>query len=222
MVKVVLPALSAAESEFEQALGRINLDDMARLAESADADEMAEKAGITAVHDLDSFGAFPLKSKVEQFAGSLFSLFSVHLRAGAEGSGDGGASRGEGACRTRSGGAGALLVRGSADSRWLLRSAFRRYVRADEPPRLALHELGALALRTASAVTNSRHSRCLSGCWCFRSSPPTCCCAPRARWARLETSAHERHRGVACRTRPRQRAACVRTANDCRLAGWLG
>jgi len=40
MAKVVLPALSAAESEFEQALGRISLDD---LAESANANETAKK-----------------------------------------------------------------------------------------------------------------------------------------------------------------------------------
>jgi Rrf2 family transcriptional regulator, iron-sulfur cluster assembly transcription factor len=38
MIKVVLPALLAAESQFEQALGRISLDDMARLAESAGAE----------------------------------------------------------------------------------------------------------------------------------------------------------------------------------------
>ena len=43
MVNVVLPALLAAESQFEQALGRISLDDMARLAESADADERPKK-----------------------------------------------------------------------------------------------------------------------------------------------------------------------------------
>jgi hypothetical protein len=43
MVKVVLPALSAAESEFEQALGRISLDQMAQLAESANANETAKK-----------------------------------------------------------------------------------------------------------------------------------------------------------------------------------
>jgi Rrf2 family protein len=40
MVKVVLPALAAAESEFERALSRISLDEMARLSESANADEM--------------------------------------------------------------------------------------------------------------------------------------------------------------------------------------
>jgi Rrf2 family transcriptional regulator, iron-sulfur cluster assembly transcription factor len=39
MVKAVLPALSAAEDEFAQALSRISLDDMARLAESANTDE---------------------------------------------------------------------------------------------------------------------------------------------------------------------------------------
>src|SRR6202167_4353432 len=43
MVKVVLPALSAAESEFEQALGRISLDEMAQLAESGNANETAKK-----------------------------------------------------------------------------------------------------------------------------------------------------------------------------------
>jgi DNA-binding IscR family transcriptional regulator len=40
---VVLPALSAAESQFEQVLSRISLDDMARRAESADADEKPKK-----------------------------------------------------------------------------------------------------------------------------------------------------------------------------------
>jgi Rrf2 family transcriptional regulator, iron-sulfur cluster assembly transcription factor len=40
MVKVVLPALLTAESQFEQALGRISLDDMAQAAE---ADERPKK-----------------------------------------------------------------------------------------------------------------------------------------------------------------------------------
>jgi Rrf2 family transcriptional regulator, iron-sulfur cluster assembly transcription factor len=43
MVKVVLPALLAAETQFEQALSRISLDDMARLAEDADVDERPKK-----------------------------------------------------------------------------------------------------------------------------------------------------------------------------------
>ena len=43
MAKVVLPALSAAESEFEKALGRISLDEMAQLAERANANETAKK-----------------------------------------------------------------------------------------------------------------------------------------------------------------------------------
>ena len=43
IVKVVLPALMAAESQLEQALSRISLDGMARLAESADADERPKK-----------------------------------------------------------------------------------------------------------------------------------------------------------------------------------
>jgi Rrf2 family protein len=43
MVKVVLPALSAAESEFEQALGCISLDEMAQLAESANVNETLKK-----------------------------------------------------------------------------------------------------------------------------------------------------------------------------------
>jgi Rrf2 family protein len=43
MAKVVLPALSAAESQFEQALGRISLDDLAQLAESAEADETRKR-----------------------------------------------------------------------------------------------------------------------------------------------------------------------------------
>jgi predicted HTH domain antitoxin len=43
MVKVVLPALSVAESEFEQALGRISLERMAQLAESANANETLKK-----------------------------------------------------------------------------------------------------------------------------------------------------------------------------------
>jgi len=37
MAQVVMPALSAAENEFAQALSRISLDDMALLAESANA-----------------------------------------------------------------------------------------------------------------------------------------------------------------------------------------
>jgi Rrf2 family transcriptional regulator, iron-sulfur cluster assembly transcription factor len=40
MVKVVLPALSAAENEFAQALSRITLDEMTDLAERANADEV--------------------------------------------------------------------------------------------------------------------------------------------------------------------------------------
>jgi hypothetical protein len=43
MVKVVLPALSAAETEFERAIGRISLDDMAQLAVSENASETAKK-----------------------------------------------------------------------------------------------------------------------------------------------------------------------------------
>ena len=43
MVKVVLPALSAAETEFERAIGRISLDDMAHLAVSENASETAKK-----------------------------------------------------------------------------------------------------------------------------------------------------------------------------------
>jgi len=43
MVKVVMPALSAAEHEFAQALSRISLDHMALLAESANGDEASEK-----------------------------------------------------------------------------------------------------------------------------------------------------------------------------------
>jgi Rrf2 family transcriptional regulator, iron-sulfur cluster assembly transcription factor len=43
MVKVVLPALAVAESQFEQALGRITLDDMMRLAESTDAGDRTKK-----------------------------------------------------------------------------------------------------------------------------------------------------------------------------------
>jgi Rrf2 family iron-sulfur cluster assembly transcriptional regulator len=43
MVKVVLPALSVAESEFEQALGRLSLERMAQLAESANANETLKK-----------------------------------------------------------------------------------------------------------------------------------------------------------------------------------
>ncbi len=43
IVKVVQPALMTAESQFEQALSRISLDDVARLAESADADERPKK-----------------------------------------------------------------------------------------------------------------------------------------------------------------------------------
>lgn len=43
MAKVVMPALSAAENEFAQALSRISLDDMALLAESANADDALQK-----------------------------------------------------------------------------------------------------------------------------------------------------------------------------------
>jgi Rrf2 family transcriptional regulator, iron-sulfur cluster assembly transcription factor len=43
MAKVVVPALSAAENEFVQALSRITLDDMALLAESADTEESRKK-----------------------------------------------------------------------------------------------------------------------------------------------------------------------------------
>jgi Rrf2 family transcriptional regulator, iron-sulfur cluster assembly transcription factor len=39
MVKVVMPALSAAENEFAKALSRISLDDMALLAEGTSAQE---------------------------------------------------------------------------------------------------------------------------------------------------------------------------------------
>lgn len=43
MVKVVMPVLSAAENEFARALSRITLDDMALVAESADAQEWPKK-----------------------------------------------------------------------------------------------------------------------------------------------------------------------------------
>jgi Rrf2 family transcriptional regulator, iron-sulfur cluster assembly transcription factor len=43
MAKVVMPALSVAENEFAQALSRISLDDMALLAESANAQETPKK-----------------------------------------------------------------------------------------------------------------------------------------------------------------------------------
>ena len=43
MAKVVVPALSAAENEFVQALSRITLDDMALLAESANTEESRKK-----------------------------------------------------------------------------------------------------------------------------------------------------------------------------------
>jgi Rrf2 family transcriptional regulator, iron-sulfur cluster assembly transcription factor len=43
MAKVVLPAVAAAERGFEQALGRISLDELAQLAESANANEIAKK-----------------------------------------------------------------------------------------------------------------------------------------------------------------------------------
>ena len=43
MAKVVMPALSAAENEFAQALSRISLDDMALLAEGANADDARKK-----------------------------------------------------------------------------------------------------------------------------------------------------------------------------------
>jgi Rrf2 family transcriptional regulator, iron-sulfur cluster assembly transcription factor len=43
MARVVMPALSAAENEFAQALSRISLDDMALLAESANAADAPKK-----------------------------------------------------------------------------------------------------------------------------------------------------------------------------------
>jgi Rrf2 family transcriptional regulator, iron-sulfur cluster assembly transcription factor len=43
MAKVVLPALSAVESEFEKALSRISLDDMAQLAEGPNATAKPKK-----------------------------------------------------------------------------------------------------------------------------------------------------------------------------------
>lgn len=43
MARVVMPALSAAENEFAQALGRISLDDLALLAESVNADDTLKK-----------------------------------------------------------------------------------------------------------------------------------------------------------------------------------
>jgi Rrf2 family transcriptional regulator, iron-sulfur cluster assembly transcription factor len=43
MVRVVMPALSAAENEFAQALSRISLDDMALLAERTNSAEWPKK-----------------------------------------------------------------------------------------------------------------------------------------------------------------------------------
>jgi Rrf2 family transcriptional regulator, iron-sulfur cluster assembly transcription factor len=45
MAKVVMPALSAAEGEFEKALSRISLDDMAQLAESPETGARTKKPG---------------------------------------------------------------------------------------------------------------------------------------------------------------------------------
>ena len=75
MIKVVVPVLAVAEQEFGEALSRINLEDMAQRAErlngsgSARERDVAQARGpLRAVHDLDSFGANPLESKVERFA----------------------------------------------------------------------------------------------------------------------------------------------------------
>ena len=75
LVKVVLPAMASAEHQFGIALYRINVEDMARdahaLNKPVDAPRGPERQRPHPnVHDLDSFGAIPLESKVVRFAGS--------------------------------------------------------------------------------------------------------------------------------------------------------
>ncbi len=135
--------MANAEQEFGIALARINLEDMARDAQAlkpAGKTAVSELRRLTLhshVHDLDSFGAIPLESKVGRFAGSP--------RDGSAGGMAVPASRGEGACRTRSGRAGAMRIGGArkefADSLRPFASSRRSPAGAAEQPALALHEL---------------------------------------------------------------------------------
>ena len=111
-------------------LNRINLEDMARDAEALSRLSTTQPgqfgsarpesgSSAFAVHDLDSFGAIPLESKVVLFAG-------LPPRAGSRWPMAVAASRGKGACRTRSGSAGAM--RGSASRGAILLAVIARGV----------------------------------------------------------------------------------------------
>ena len=128
---------------------------------------------------------FPLESKVERFAG-LLAMDPLAMAVTA--------SRGKGACRTRSGGAGASLVRGSADSRWPLDADldFRLSARrpADQPPKLVLHEFVLGATRSID-----RHEVAafvlLVGLLLFAVVTAILLLRTRPRLSRLETSSHD-------------------------------
>ena len=100
------------------------------------------------------------------------------------------ASRGEGACRTRSGGAGALLVRGSADFVLAVGAFAPVPALAEDAPRLALHELVAGASRR---IDNHELAVLvlLVGLLLFAVVTAILLLRTRARLQRLETSSHD-------------------------------
>ena len=111
LTKVVLPAMTGAEQEFGIALGADQSRRPGARCAGAQAGRQSRLRQLNAsnhtrVHDLDSYGAIPLESKVDRFAGSPRDGSLAVSRVPA--------SRGEGACRTRSGGA---AVRGIGGAR---------------------------------------------------------------------------------------------------------
>ena len=163
------------------------------------------------VHDLDSFGAIPLESKVEIRGLSA----ALRWRAAVT------ASRGNGACRTRSGQAGASLIRGKADS---LRPIARRFCAAPHGRRGTAR---ARAARTrAQRPPQHRPARgrdpgadARPAAVCRRHRDHAAAHA-RARGA-LGSLVARRDRGAARQSRSRQCAAAVRAAGDGGLAGGI-
>ena len=133
------------------------------------------------------------------------------------------ASRGEGACRTRSGSAGAALIRGDADVSTAIAGTIF-------PPRRASAEQTAAFSRCTNSwpAPTTASTGMKSPCWSlvlglvlFAVVTAIMLVRARARWARLETSSRDEIAGAAQRSRPRQCAVAFRAAGDGGLAGRL-
>ena len=172
------------------------------------------------VHDLDSFGAIPLESKVVRFAESRRACLprcGRGLRAGEMAA----ASRGEGACRTRSGRAGAMRIGGArgelADS--LRPSAPWRHspAAAAEQPSLALQELVLTAHRSIDQHEIA-FLALVFGVVLFAVVTAIMLVRARTRMARLEAWSRDEITRLRERSRSRQRARCCPN----RKSSWIG